>query len=231
MTNKMLKYSTIAVLVAAICVAGCASPGGSQMGSAGGASGECNAGLAAGAGALIGGLLAQGSNRVRGAALGAGLAALACVGWNYNAKQTKSAEQVQKEYKSANREQLPTQSKVTRYDTRFESGAKVAPGGKMTVASNIEVVQGTADQKPVIEEELTLVRPDGSEVKSRKKANENQGAGAFSTTYSMTIPEGVPQGEYPVRTALYLNGNKTASHAMKLQVVSLPNGEMVALLK
>lgn len=227
-----MRNSTIAAVVAAMLAAGCATPGGGGgQSTSGGGAGECDAGIAALAGAVVGGLLAQGNNRVRGAALGAGLASLACVAWNYNARQTKTAEQVQAEYKSANRGQLPDHNRVVGYDTRFDPGAKVSPGGKMTVVSNIEVVQGSADPKPALEEELTLVRPDGSEVKSRKKANENQGAGAYTTSYSMTMPSGVPQGVYPVKTALYMNGQKVAGKDMSMQVVALPSGEMVAFAR
>jgi hypothetical protein len=231
MRGKTLRNSTIAALVAALLAAGCATPGGGGSQTAGGGAEQCDAGIAALAGAVVGGLLAQGNNRVRGAALGAGLASLACVAWNYNAKQTKTAEQVQTEYKTANRGLLPEHNKVVGYDTRFDPGAKVSPGGKMTVVSNIKVVQGATDQKPLLEEELTLVRPDGSEVKSRKKANENQGAGAYTTTYSMTMPSGVPQGVYPVKTALFMNGERVAGKDMLMQVVSLPGGEMVAFAR
>lgn len=146
-------------------------------------------------------------------------------------KQTKTAEQVQTEYKATHRGQLPERSKVTGYEIRFDPNAKAPPGGKMTVVSNIEVVQGAKDQKPLLEEELTLVRPDGSEVKSRKKANENQGAGAYTTSYSITMPTGVPQGVYPVKTALFMNGEKVASKDLSMQVVSLPSGEMVAFAR
>jgi hypothetical protein len=231
MGGKIIRNSTISVVVIALFATGCATPRGGDRQASGGASDQCNLGIAALAGAAVGGLLAQGNNRVRGAALGAGLASLACVAWNYNVKQTKTAEQVQTEYKAANLGQLPERSKVTRYETRFDPSAKVPPGGKLTVVSNIEVVQGAKDQKPLLEEELTLVRPDGSEVKSRKKANENQGAGAYMTSYSMTMPTGVPQGVYPVKTALFMNGEKVASKDMSMQVVSIPSGEMVAFAR
>jgi hypothetical protein len=33
------------------------------------------------------------------------------------------------------------------------------------------------------------------------------------------MPEGVPEGVYPVKTALYLNGVKVRSNNVKLQVV------------
>ena len=231
MTYKTIRNFCIAAVVMTLAVTGWAAPGDELQPTSGGSNDECHAGLAAVAGALLGGLLARGNNRAKGAAFGAGVASLACVAWNYNVKQTKTAEQVQQEYRTVNHGELPTQSKIINYETRFDPSGKVAPGGKLTLASNIEVVQGTADPTPLIEEELTLVRPDGSEVKSRKKANVNQGAGAFSTVFSMNMPAGVSQGEYPMRTALFLNGERVAGKDMKMQVVFVPGGELVALIR
>lgn len=101
----------------------------------------------------------------------------------------------------------------------------------MTVTSEIEIVQGTDGAKPIVEEELTLVKPDGTEQKSpRKVANEAGGGGGFMTTFFMLMPEGVPQGTYPVKTALYVNGKPAGTNTLNMQVVSLPNGTMVASL-
>jgi hypothetical protein len=51
------------------------------------------------------------------------------------------------------------------------------------------------------------------------------------TSYSMTMPAGVPQGVYPVKTALFMNEEKVASKDMSMQVVSIPGGEMVAFAR
>lgn len=234
MTAKMLaRNATIALMIAAMAATGCATHGGAQgdSKSAGGSTG-CDPTIAAGVGAILGGLLASGNNRVKGAALGAGLASLACLAWNYNSEQTKTAEQVQHEYKAANRGALPTQSQVVRYDTRFDPTNKVTPGKQLTLASTIEVVQGSADTSaPVIEEEMTIVKPDGSEIKARKQANEGHGAGGYKTSFAMAMPVGVPQGDYPVRTALYVNGKKTDEKRLSMQVVAVETGEFLALLR
>jgi hypothetical protein len=47
----------------------------------------------------------------------------------------------------------------------------------------------------------------------------------------MNMPSGVPQGNYPVRTSLYLNGQRVAGKDdLTLQVVSLPDGQTLAML-
>lgn len=232
--KRLARNSVIAVLVTSVGVAGCVTTNTSPSqtgGSASTADDGCNVGIFALAGAVAGGLLAKGNDRLKGAALGAGIASLACAAWNYNVKQTKTAEQVQTEYKTVNAGRLPTESKVTSFTTKFEPNGNVKPGGRMVAVSNIEVVQGTDGVKPVIEEELTLVKPDGTEQKSPKKiANEASGGGAFQTTFSMNMPQGVPQGIYPVKTALYVNGKPAGTNKLSMQVVANPDGTMIALL-
>lgn len=231
-TRTNLRNAILALTVTTLVTAGCATTrgGGTQASADTGDDSECSAGTAALVGGVLGALLADGKNRVRGAALGAGLASLACVAWNYNSKQTKTAAQVQQGYMAANQGQIPTRSRVTRYDTQLGSGGKVSPGGKMVVTSNIEVVQGSADKTVLIEEEMLLKRPDGKDIKGRKVASDKEGGG-YSTTFSIALPEGVQQGEYPVQTNLYVNGEKASSKTMKMQVVTLPGSETLALLK
>lgn len=225
--------ATLAILIATIAT-GCATTGSTPDNvNATHDSAGCDPTIAAGVGALLGGLLASGNNRVKGAALGASLSAFACVAWNYNSQQTKTAEQVQKEYKTTNNKTLPPQSQVVTYTTRFDPNSKVVPGKPLTLASSIEVIQGSAETvAPVIEEEMVVVKPDGSEIKARKRANEGKGAGGYQTTFTMNLPAGIPQGDYPVRTSLYLNGKAVAQKQMSMQVVSIAsNNGFIAMAK
>lgn len=228
--NRVLSYATTVVIVAAIGLSGCATRGGPGGGVAttdrDGLVSECSGVVVVGA--LVGGLLDN--DKARGAAVGAGIAALACIAWNYDSRQTKTAEQTQGEYRTTHRGSLPSKSEVMRYETRFDPNNVVQPGNSITLASNIEVVQGTSDiSKPLIEEEMIIVRPDGKEMKTRKKANEGLGAGGYQTSFGVKMPTGVPQGEYPVRTALYLNGEKVSGRNMTMRVAD--GGALVALLE
>jgi hypothetical protein len=47
----------------------------------------------------------------------------------------------------------------------------------------------------------------------------------------MTIPSGVPQGVYPVKTALLVNGQKIACKDMSMRVVALLSGDTVAFAR
>jgi hypothetical protein len=224
MNRRLLSLTVAATMV----VAGCAAPGPDGSRSAG-LGFECNPAVAAGIGAIAGGLLGGGSNTVRGAALGAGLGALACVALNYQSEQVKSAKQVQDEYKTAHRGTLPEQATLVRYDTSF-SPTSVRPGQKAQTSSYIEVAPGTRDMTPKVEEELTLYKPDGTVAQTvRKPVSAANGSGAFKGGFAIPMPEGVPQGVYPIKTALYLSGKRVGGQDGKLQVVQNGDATILAL--
>mgnify|MGYP003382260886 CR=1 FL=1 len=85
-----LTKGIVTVLVVCVGTAGCATrpQADNQTNAQGQAEDECNPLVLGIAGAVLGGVLARGKNRAKGAALGAGLASLACVAWNYNSRQT-----------------------------------------------------------------------------------------------------------------------------------------------
>lgn len=216
-------------LVVCLSVSGCVTTSGTGNGVASSSNanddGECNEGLMALGGALVGGLLAKGNNRVRGAAVGAGVAGLACMAWNYNAKQTRTAQQVQTDYRTANHGRLPDMAQVVRYDSKFSPSGRVIPGGQVLLNSDIEVIGGSQDQvQPLVEEEMTMTRPDGKQISSRKVVNAGQGAGGYQSSFTLKMPKGVPEGEYPVKTSLFLNGKPVGSRALSMQVVRVEDG-------
>jgi hypothetical protein len=223
--KKTLK-PVIATVATAAFLAGCAAPGAPGASGATGtptatASFGCNPAVTAGIGAVLGGLIGGGSNTVRGAAIGAGLGALACVALNYQSEQIKTSQQVERDYKAANKGKLPEQATLVKYETAFIP-ASVRPGQKAQTNSYIEVVPGTKDANPLVEEEITLYKPDGSTLTSaRKQLSATNSTGAFKGGFGFPMPEGVPQGVYPVKTALYLNRAKVSGQDMKLQVVRI----------
>lgn len=114
---------------------------------------------------------------------------------------------------------------MVRYDPKFSPSGRVTPGGQVVLNSEIEVIAGTRDRDiPVVEEEMTMVRPDGKQVSSRKVVNEGQGAGGYQSSFTLKMPKGVPEGEYPVKTALYLNGQPAGTRTLTMQVVRVSDG-------
>jgi hypothetical protein len=230
-TNRTCTQTTIAATLAALMLASCATAGdGSGPTASDVFSGDCNPLIAGAIGTAVGALLGGGSNRVRGAAVGAGVGALACMAYNYQTRQTKSSQQVTDEYKVANKGALPTVATVTRFDAQVAPKASVQAGNPIEVASYIEVVPGTNDPRPKVEQQITLYAPDGKEAaNARKPANQNPGGGAFETNFRFTMPQGVPQGVYPVKSQVFVNAEPAANAETRFQVVVGPTGTIVAL--
>ena len=221
----------LGVLAAAAAVVSCATGQGGTQTSTGEYFGECNPLVTGGIGALLGAFAGGEKHRAEGAALGAGIGALACVAYNYYTKRTKTVQQVSNEYRAEHRGTLPAHTKVTRFDMHVAPASAVSPGSAVTVASDIEVVPGVKDPAPNLEQEITLYSPDGREVgKARKPASREPGGGGFATTYKMTMPQGVPQGVYPVKSQLYVNGQAQANSTASFQVVVAPGGAVTAMM-
>ena len=218
--SKSSVKGVAAILITSMALFGCATPGGTDATASSGESTECNTALAAGIGAVVGGLIGGGKNTLRGAALGAGLGALACVAINYHARQVKSAQQVENEYKVAHKGTLPERTTVTHYDTKFQP-ATIKAGEKAVLTSNIEVVKGRNSPAPLIEEEATLLKADGKVIKTtRKTVTESPAGGAYSGSFTIPMPAGAPEGVYTLKTALFINGEQAGTHNAKLQVLT-----------
>jgi hypothetical protein len=219
-----------AVIAAAAVVTGCATGQGGSTPAGDMLSGECNPLVTGGIGAAIGAIAGGNKRRGEGAAAGAAIGALACVAYNYYTKQTKTAQQVTDEYKAKNKGTLPASATVTRFNAQVAPTAKVQAGNAITVASNIEVVPGTSNPRPAVEQEIALFGPDGAQVgKARKPASQTAGGGAFETSFKFSLPQGVPQGVYPVKSQLYVDGKPAAGTDTRFQVVVAPGATVTIL--
>jgi hypothetical protein len=220
---RFVRRCGLALAVAA-AVAGCAQ--GPRRSAA--SEDPCNPVVGAVVGGVAGALLGGDRHRTKGALLGAGLGTLACVAYNYQASQTKTAQQVGDEYRKANDNQLPPAPLVTAY--RTETTRPTAKGGEeVTVRSNIEVVPGAKEPLRELREEFVVVDPKGVERSKIAKtpAPAGAGGGAYVSTLQFTFPQGVPPGEYQVQSRLFVNGAPAKTSAVKIQVARLARGETV----
>ncbi len=85
--------------------------------------GQCSPSTAALIGAALGAMIDD-ENRTKGAAIGAGLGALACYMINAQSKQTRPPAEVEGQYRADQRGALPEQALVTAYDTTFNAGGR-----------------------------------------------------------------------------------------------------------
>jgi hypothetical protein len=219
------RVAGMAICVAA-AVAGCAAPKGGA-GSAGRADDPCNPIVGAVVGGAVGALIGGDRRRTQGTLVGAGLGALACIGYNYNARQTKSAEQVGAEYRQRNNA-LPPVPTVTAYRTE-SSPAQARGGDDITVTSNIELVPGAREPLKELREEFAIVDPNGNERSRIAKTPVPAGTqgGAFVSTLQFTFPKGIPPGPYQVQSRLYVNGQPAQTSNVKIQVALRADGTIV----
>lgn len=155
---------------------------------------------------------------------------------DYSTEQTKTDEQVSKEYEEENGS-LPATTTVSSYQTMILPGASVTPGTPVSVKSTIAVVPGKDGAAAKLEESLTIYDSEdtGQVLKSMTKPAGLNTGGEFNTAFSFTLPEGMPQGVYPIQNTLKLNGVLVGDNAHELQLVlrmdDAAGTEMVALLQ
>lgn len=223
--NKFVRSVSLVLIVA---IAGCAGPQTSNSTNSASNGDPCNAVAAAIGGALVGALLAGKHDRAGGALAGGVVASAACLAVNYNSRQVKSAQQVSQEYMQQ-RGALPERAALVRYDTRFDPSATIKGGGTSNVVSYIEVIPGRDRVQPLVEEEITLYGPDGKLLKTvRKTPSSTASAGAFQSQFALAMPEGVPQGVYPLHSAIYVNGKVARTSDLRLQIVESERLSVVA---
>lgn len=185
----------------------------------------CSVGATAAAGAAVGALLGAFVNgkkgALQGAALGGGLAAAGCLAINVNSRQTKTAAQADRDYIRA-RGALPREPQVVSYTPQV-SAATVKRGQPFKVNSVVELVNGSAQNVKDVREELVVLDPQGQPFKSGSKslASNNKTGGRFENSFELTLPAGVSQGVYGVKTNLYVNGKLAATRDLRTQLVIL----------
>ena len=185
----------------------------------------CSVGATAAAGAAVGALLGAFVNgkkgALQGAALGGGLAAAGCLAINVNSRQTKTAAQADRDYIRA-RGALPREPQVVSYTPQVSS-ATVKRGQPFKVNSVVELVNGSAQNVNDVREELVVLDPQGQPFKSGSKAlaSNSKTGGRFENSFELTLPAGVSQGVYGVKTNLYVNGKLAATRDLRTQLVML----------
>ncbi|MEN0039153.1 MAG: hypothetical protein AAGC78_18890 [Cellvibrio sp.] len=150
---------------------------------------------------------------------------------NYRSERIAKEEQVAEEYKTKN-QNLPAEPIATEYQTKTLPGNVVSPGQEVIIQSDIVVVPGTQQKTALIEERIAIYDNEDNtkELKNfTKPVNEkSKQGGRYQNEFSFTLPEGLPQGVYPIKTELLLNGKvvNTANNDIQLVLQVNPAGVM-----
>lgn len=143
-------------------------------------------------------------------------------------------EQVADEYKTQN-SNLPAEPVATEYITKTLPGNVVEPGSEVVIQSDIVVVPGTKQKTALIEERIAIYDNEDNtkELKNFTKPvnGKTKKGGRYQNEFSFTLPEGLPQGVYPIKTELLLNGKVVDTSDNDIQLVLQVNelGEMQLL--
>lgn len=140
----------------------------------------------------------------------------------HHANKVADEEGVVADYKKQN-DALPEKPVASVYKTSTLPGSVVQPGKKVLIQSDIVVVPGRNEPQTLIQEKLAIYdnEDNSKELKSLTK-DVNEGtkrAGHYTNEFSFTLPEGLPQGIYPIKTTLLLNGEATQTSNADIQLV------------
>ncbi len=131
-------------------------------------------------------------------------------------------EQVADEYKTQN-SSLPAEPMATEYITKTLPGNVVEPGSEVIIQSDIVVVPGTKQKTALIEERIAIYDNEDNtkELKNFTKPvnGKTKKGGRYQNEFSFTLPEGLPQGVYPIKTELLLNGKVVDTSDTDIQLV------------
>jgi hypothetical protein len=140
----------------------------------------------------------------------------------HRSERIAKEEQVAEEYKNQNKS-LPAEPTATEYATKTLPGNVVEPGKEVVIQSDIVVVPGANEKKALIEESIAIFDNEDNtkELKNFTKPvnEENQRGGRYRNEFSFTLPEGLPQGVYPITTTLLLNGKVVDTADNDIQLV------------
>jgi hypothetical protein len=144
----------------------------------------------------------------------------------HRSERIAKEEQVAAEYKEQNKN-LPAEPMATEYTTKTLPGSVVEPGKEVIIQSDIVVVPGSQQKTAFIEERIAIYdnEDNSKELKNFTKpvnAKTKRG-GHYQNEFSFTLPEGLPQGVYPIKTELLLNGKVVDSSNNDIQLVMQVN--------
>ncbi len=154
----------------------------------------------------------------------------------HRSERIAKEEQVAEEYKTKN-QRLPAEPTATEYQTKTLPGNVVGPGQEVVIQSNIVVVPGSRQKTALIEERIAIYDNEDNtkELKRFTKAvnEKTKTGGRYKNEFTFTLPEGLPQGVYPIQTELLLNGEvvDTANNDIQLvlQVDHLGRPQLLAM--
>ena len=216
------------VIAVALTVAGCAAPnsGGAGMDQSSNDTAVRCALLGLG-GAILGAKLDGKNGALKGAALGLATCAVIEVA----TRRTKTAAEVEQQYRVANRNELPPEAKIDAFSTVVSPNGVVKAGDAIRIESTVRAVSGRSQPVREVKEVLIAYAPDGQEFKrGEKRLNDVTGSGEYVNNFTLKLPAGAPQGVYRIETTVVLNGRPMIKRDTRMQVAFAGESPAYAML-
>ncbi len=148
---------------------------------------------------------------------------------DYRSKKVQSSQEVADEYIKKNGA-LPSEAKVVTYSSGIAPGSVVKAGKEITVSTSMKIVSDARMGKLKLEEKIEIFDSEdnakllNSLVKDVNKSDNE--AGVYNNKFTFKFPVGVPQGVYPIKTTVLIDGKKADARDNAMQIVLhvAPNG-------
>ncbi|MBV1909851.1 MAG: hypothetical protein KUG78_11055 [Kangiellaceae bacterium] len=141
---------------------------------------------------------------------------------DYQSKQINDEGEVVDRY-IENHGALPAQPVLVNYESNIKPGEVVTAGNDISIQSKLEVVRGADSRTVEIQEKITIFDNEDNtkELKSLTKVvnTESKKSGAFENEFTFKLPKGMPQGVYPVRTIVIVDGKEQPAKNSQMQLV------------
>ena len=155
----------------------------------------------------------------------------------HETQQVTNEKEVIDNYKKAHAS-LPSEPTLISYESSIEPGGVVNVDKDISIVSKLEVVRSLDSQTVDIQERIIIFdnEDNNKEIKSFTKTinQETKRSGAFANEFKFKLPKGMPQGVYPIKTQVIIDGKALPPVENKMQLVFdyrvEPGGELIASL-
>ena len=152
---------------------------------------------------------------------------------DYQSKQVNDEGEVIEKYKLEHGE-LPNEPQLVAYESSIQPGDVVTARNDISILSTLEVVRSINTRALTIEEKITIFdnEDNSKELKSYIKTvnAETNASGAFENKFTFQLPKGMPQGIYPVRTEILVNGKAYAPVNNQMQLVQIKQNRTLEMI-
>lgn len=141
---------------------------------------------------------------------------------DYQSKQVNDESEVVDRYVKSHGS-LPPEPVLVNYESNIKPGEVVTAGNDISIQSKLEVVRGANTRTVEIEEKITIFDNEDTskELKSLTKVvnTDSNKSGSFENEFTFKLPKGMPQGVYPVRTSVIVDGKEQPPKNSQMQLV------------